>query len=83
MNKQETIRAITDLNSLSAIIFKIAELSGLTDLSKVSDYVLTGFEKAALKKRRIVFIMILSELSGKVPKILELLKSHTSALINN
>jgi hypothetical protein len=78
MNKKETIDNIKDVNSLAQVINSLCQKTGLTDIIRVSDDVISALEKGALKKKSHKFILTLSELSGKVPQILDLIKTHTT-----
>lgn len=78
MNKQETIRRIKDVNSLSTVLIKLAENSGLNKTSKLAVNVISAVEKGAFKERGIKFICTLSELGSKVPQILDSVKKHTT-----
>ncbi len=53
MNKEETIRRITDIDSLTAIVSQLAEKSGLNDVNKVANIVTSSIESGALKKEKI------------------------------
>lgn len=78
MNKEETIRNIKDVNSLTAVISNLAEKSNLSDISVINN-VVSAIEKAPFKNKKIAFVCTLSELNGKVPQILEIVKNITSS----
>ena len=75
MNKQETIRNIKDLNSLTSVISNIADKSGLVEIVTLNNMIVTAIEKAALRNRKIAFVCTLSELNGKVPQIFNSIKT--------
>lgn len=75
MNKQETIRNISDINSLIAVIINIAEKSGLVEVNTSSNMIVNAIEKGALRNRKIAFVCTLSELNGKTIRILDLVNS--------
>jgi hypothetical protein len=53
MNKEETIRRITGIDSLTAIVSQLAKKSGLNDVNKVANIVTSSIERGALKKEKI------------------------------
>jgi len=77
MNKKETIDNIRDVNSLIQLISSICEKSGMSDITRISDNVISAIEKGALKNKTCKFVLTLSELKGKTPQILEIINNHT------
>ena len=77
MTKEETIRNIKNVNSLTAVISNLAEKSGLSDVT-ISNNVVSAIEKSPFKNKKTAFVCTLSELHGHVPQILEIVKNLTS-----
>jgi len=78
MTKIETIRNIKDINSLTAVMINIAEKSGLKDVVKSSENIISCSEIGAFKRKEIKIICTLSELSGKVPQISINIKQYSN-----
>lgn len=77
MKKRETLDRIESIKELVQVIKTICENSGLSEVKLFSENVLSATEKGALKITVHKFILTLSELGGKVPQILEVIKSQT------
>ncbi|MCG9881428.1 MAG: NACHT domain-containing protein, partial [Bacteroidia bacterium] len=77
MNKKETIENIKDINSLVQVVISLCEKVGLKEIVRISENILSAIEIGALKEKSHIFIVTLSELSGKVPQILENVKNYS------
>lgn len=72
MSRQvETIRNISDLNSLSSVVTNIASKSGLKEVKKKSQNLVEAIEERALGNRRLKFFCTLSALNSKLPNFLK------------
>jgi hypothetical protein len=78
MNKKETLHSINELKILEQVVINLCQSSGLKDVKRLSDNVISALEKGALKNKELKFIITLSELNGKVSQILETLKKFTT-----
>lgn len=67
--KKDKIGQIDDIDSLAGLIFHILEKLGLTEIKRISDNILEAIELSALKKRKMYFLLTLSELNGKTPSV--------------
>jgi len=80
MKKNESLENIKDLNSLCKIIEDISKVTGLKNIKRIGDNVITTEEEGKFKNKTLKFILTLSELRSKVPQIAEIIKKEIDSV---
>lgn len=81
--KKEKINSIIDINILSSLVVELLKKLNLNNIKRVSKEIIYAEEKTSLKTRNTFFFVTLSELSGKIPTIKQLIESVELKNIDN
>ncbi|WP_461640206.1 NACHT domain-containing protein [Labilibaculum euxinus] len=76
MKKIESLQNIKDVNSLGQIIMDISKITGLKNITKIGNNIISAEEESKFKNKILKFILTLSELKSKVPQIAEIIKKE-------